>query len=176
MAVVTSLYCALAVLLFWGVCLLRYRRWRDMKFITVIDGDTFEAVDRKGKRRRLRLYGVDCPEMNQRNGLAAKMFVKSLADQKWVRVKLMERDRYRRHVADVRVEGSNLGYLLVKAGLAYPLTNSWKLRMAAAGARITRRGIHSGFGQAKPWNGFSRSWLGRLFHKKHKPKRRRAKR
>jgi endonuclease YncB( thermonuclease family) len=157
--------------LFWapvicGLAWLWVRRWRPMRLIVVIDGDTFEALDTQGKRRRIRLNGVDCPELNQRNGVAAKEFVSNLARQSWVDVRLLERDKYRRYVADVRIGGKNLGLLLLKEGLAYPLSKNLAHRLAAASARLSGKGVHRGFGQKKPWQSSSRTWLGRLFHRR----------
>lgn len=146
-----------AVLLTAWVCLRAYtRRWRPMRLVTIIDGDTFMAVDMRGKERKLRLLGVDCPEMNQKNGPEAKAFVQSACGKAVVRVRLKGRDKYRRHLADVQVSGTSLALLLVRAGMAYSLGGSLRLRAAAAGAWLARRGVHKGFGQQKPWNSSSR--------------------
>lgn len=132
------------------------RRWRPMRLVTIIDGDTFMAVDMRGKQRKLRLLGVDCPEMNQKNGPEAKTFVQNACGKAVVRVRLKGRDKYRRHLADVQVSGASLALLLVRAGMAYSLGGSMRLRAAAAGAWFARRGVHKGFGQQKPWNSSSR--------------------
>jgi micrococcal nuclease len=135
-----------------------------MQLITVIDGDTFMVVDKSGTKRKLRLLDVDCPELNQRNGKEAKAYVAKMCLKRYVSVRLTGRDRYRRHLANVRVGGQDLAYLLVQQGLAYSIGGSWRLRLAGMGARMTGKGVHRGFGQSKPWeastrkNGFSR-WL-----------------
>ncbi len=131
-----------------------------MKLATVIDGDTYAAVDLKGRRYRIRLQGADCPELHQRNGPQAKHFVHKTVGKRWVKVRLRGKDRYRRHLADVRVEQQDLAWLLVRAGLAYPLGDSWRLKTARLTAWLQRRGVHAGFGQAKPWQGRqSGRWL-----------------
>lgn len=145
-----------AFLLAWLALRLYLRRWRPMRLITVIDGDTFMAVDMAGKRRKLRLLGVDCPELNQRNGPEARSFVQQAAAKEVVQVRLKGRDRYKRDLADVQVGGKSLALMLVRAGLAYPLGGSLSLRMASTGAWLSRRGVHKGFGQKKPWQSNSR--------------------
>jgi endonuclease YncB( thermonuclease family) len=145
-----------AGILAWLALRLYLRRWRPMRLVTVIDGDTFMAVDMRGKRRKLRLLGVDCPELNQRNGPEARNFVQQACAKEVVQVRLKGRDRYKRDLADVQVGGKSLALLLVRAGLAYSLGGSLALRMAATGAWLSRRGVHKGFGQQKPWQSNSR--------------------
>lgn len=141
------------------------RRWRPMRIITVIDGDTVMAVDRRGRKRKLRIEGIDAPELGQRKSLESKGFIERAATKQWVRVQLRGRDRYRRHLARIEVQGRDLASELVRTGLAYPTSR----RFAGLGliARLARRGIHSGFGQRKPWQSASRSsFLGRVLNRR----------
>jgi endonuclease YncB( thermonuclease family) len=162
----------------WLFAFLYSRRWQRMRLITIIDGDTFMAVDVRGKRHKLRLQDVDCPELSQRNGPEARAFVQAKVGKDYVRVQLRGRDRYARHLARIRVGHEDLALALVKAGLAYPLKSGARFQFAALGARIARKGVHRGFGQAKPWNSVSRSsrigrWLSR---RKYNANRRRRSR
>lgn len=135
---------------------------RRLKVITVIDGDTFMAVSQQGKRYKLRLYGCDCPEVGQRYAHEASQAVKDLVGGKWVKVRLRGRDRYRRHLASVRTPGgADLCKELLKQGLAFPLPG--KFSWAAAGARLRRKGVWSGFFNAsKPWEASTRQRPGLL--------------
>ena len=161
----------------WVVLRCYLRRWRSMRLVTIIDGDTFLAVDMHGKQRKLRLLGIDCPELNQKNGPEAKAFVQNACGKSVVKIRLKGRDKYRRHLADVQVSGTSLALLLVRAGMAYSLGGSLRLRAASAGAWFARRGVHKGFGQQKPWQSSSRKpgllrWISyRLRKKKKKSKR-----
>lgn len=149
-----SLPFSIWALLFGGFALgLRayLRRWQPMRLVTIIDGDTYIAIDTRGKRRKLRLEGVDCPELSQRNGPEAQAFVRAAAGKSYVQVQMRGRDRYRRHIARIRIQGEDLSLALVKAGLAYPLAGGWRLRSAAFRAALARKGIHRGLGQIKPW-------------------------
>lgn len=155
--------CALMVA-FLALGLFGYmRRWRPMRLVTIIDGDTYMAVDTRGKKRKLRIHDVDCPELSQRNGREARAFVRAAVGKSYVQVQLRGRDRYRRHLARVRIQGEDLGLALTKAGLAYPVRGAgWRITGAALRAQLARKGVHRGLGQAKPWESTSRStWFGR---------------
>jgi micrococcal nuclease len=149
------------------------RRWRAMRLVTVIDGDTFVAVDRHGVKRRLRLARVDCPELGQRNGDVARDWVAQRTAKKWVQVRLVERDKYRRYVAHVRVDNEDLATALVREGLGFPLDKGVRLRVAALSAWVQRKGVHRGVGQPKPWHAPSRaSWFGRwMATRRHRARR-----
>lgn len=139
---------SLALLVFLGY----HRRWRPMKLVTIIDGDTFIAIDNRGKRRKLRLRDVDCPEIGQKLGQEAKLHVKRLTEKKWVRVKLTGRDKYRRCLAHVRVGDTDVAHSLVREGLAHPLSSTMRLRFAHMGAVVRRKGVHGLWFQKKPWH------------------------
>lgn len=147
-----------------------------MRVITVIDGDTLIAVNAAGKKFKLRIKGIDCPELGQRNSFEAKEFAQSLVAGKWVDVKLYGRDKYKRYVARIRLDGVDLAKELVQRGLAFPLKGSG-LGFAALGARMTGKGVYRGFGQAKPWESNSRdSWLLRGLNKSKKFRKARTRR
>jgi micrococcal nuclease len=143
------------------------RRPRPMRVVTVIDGDTLMVADKRGRDYKLRIRGVDCPELGQRMSFEAKDFVQSLLQGKWVMVKFYGRDKYRRHVARVTLGSLDLSRELVRHGLAFPLKGSG-LALAGLAARAAGKGVWSGGGQAKPWESTSResSLLGFLNHSK----------
>lgn len=144
----------LGLLLVLLLLLALWRRWRgqSMRIITVIDGDTLVAVTHRGKKLRLRLRGIDCPELDQPLGPQARQAAGELVAKQWLRVRLHGKDRYDRYVADVwTADGQALQELLVRQGLAHVLPNSpWSWRRAQWGARLRRRGVH-GWGHTAPW-------------------------
>lgn len=166
----------IAGLLILGVSVYRYlRRPRSMRIITVIDGDTVMAINEAGKKLKLRIKGIDCPELGQRMSFEAKEFAESLVLGKWVEVNLYGRDKYRRHVARIRYEGVDLAKELVQRGLAFPMKGSG-LGLLALGARMTGKGVWR-FGQAKPWEAQSRdSWVLGALNKSKKFRRARTRR
>lgn len=83
----------------------------------VIDGDTL-ALD--GVEPRIRLWGVDAPERDQRGAQAATDALKSLAGQ-GVRVSYIQidRDRYSRIVARVFLpDGREINRMMIEGGTA----------------------------------------------------------
>lgn len=102
------------------------------KLVNVVDGDTFDVLIDLGfditVKQRVRLYGVDCPEMNSPNeetrkgAAAAKEFVQEIMDQfPDVICKTMKpKDKYGRYLARVffynGVEPISIGAELFKAG------------------------------------------------------------
>lgn len=128
--------------------------WRRMKMLTVIDGDTFVMMSANGNKFRVRLAGVDCPELHQPLGPEARDYVKSLGHAQWVQVRLIGRDRYRRHLGYVKIGAKDLGRALIQAGLAYPLEKGpLGYRFSSMGARLRMKGIHrpDQWFRKKPW-------------------------
>lgn len=147
----------IAGLAFGVVALYAYiKRPQRLRVVTVIDGDTIMAINPRGKSFKLRLKGVDCPELGQRMSFEAKEFVSAFVLGKWVLVKFSGKDKYMRYVARVNVDGKDLSKELVREGLAFPLKGSG-LGMVALSARVAGKGVWSGFGQEKPWEANSRS-------------------
>lgn len=80
----------------------------------VIDGDTMRI-----KGTRIRLFGMDAPEMDQSQGPAAKSALMRLVRGRTLLVKPIELDRYGRTVARVfREDGRDLGQMMVEHGFA----------------------------------------------------------
>src|SRR5437016_3598217 len=77
------------------------------KVIAVKDGDTIEVL-LNGKKERIRLVDIDCPEKSQAFGMKAKTFTSDLCYGKIVTVEGTERDQYQRLLATVFVDGKNV--------------------------------------------------------------------
>lgn len=111
---------------------------RVSKLISIYDGDTFKVdIDEYppiiGKNILVRIASVDCPEINSKDSdiklkaYQAKIFSKNfLENGKNVTLKNMKRDKYFRIVADVIVDGKNLGDELLKNKLALPYNGNKK--------------------------------------------------
>ncbi len=76
----------------------------------VIDGDTFDiSITHKGKKNkyeysdteRIRIVGIDTPELNTSAGLRAKTDLEAKILGKEIRCHVHSRDSYRRLVGDV---------------------------------------------------------------------------
>lgn len=108
------------------------------KVIRVYDGDTFwVAVKYAGKRSRfkVRLYGVDCPEIKggtEKTKLAAQKAKKYVADRilrKFVAIEVLNnkiingkkiQEKYGRLLSKIYVDGCDLALELIDRGLAKP--------------------------------------------------------
>jgi len=100
------------------------------RIIKVIDGDTFrvdinELPDIIGKNIRIRILGIDAPEINgkcafeKELAIKARDFVQMLLDNAdSVVLKNLDRGNFFRLLAEVIVDGKNLGELLVAKDLA----------------------------------------------------------
>lgn len=83
-------------------------------FVRVVDGDTV-AIGGK----RLRLRGIDAPEMDTQAGVRARDALITLIGQEPVRVVPYGTDRYGRTLVDAfRADGKNLATLLRRSGHA----------------------------------------------------------
>ncbi len=81
--------------------------------ITVIDGDTIRIGS-----ERIRLRGIDAPELSEPNGWAATQRLKDLLGTGSIELIPRGRDVYDRVVADVFVDGQNVADMLKHEGWA----------------------------------------------------------
>ncbi|MBH0189020.1 MAG: hypothetical protein HP493_09300 [Nitrospira sp.] len=81
--------------------------------ISAIDGDTIRAGP-----ARIRLRGIDTPELSEPEGQAAKQRLAELLRNGIVRIVPRGRDVYGRLIADVFVEGQNVAERLESEGFA----------------------------------------------------------
>lgn len=110
-----------------------------------------------GKVEKIRLAGIDCPERGQPYGKAAKRFVISLAAQKRVTVKVLNKDRYGRTVGEVILpDGKTLNRELLKAGLAWwyrkYAPKNRLLEILELTARMTKKGLWAEPNPVAPWD------------------------
>lgn len=87
----------------------------DSRHVQVVDGDTF----RYGAER-VRLRGIDTPELNEPGGQSAKQRLEELLRSGPVRIVPFGRDIYDRLVADVFVDARNVAEMLAQEGYAKP--------------------------------------------------------
>lgn len=120
-----------------------------------VHGDDTLGVLRDGREVRVRLYGVDAPELGQAHGSTAKQFTSQRVFGKTVTVKELEQDRYGRTISQVSVGPESLRLQLVQSG------NAWwyhwyapkdrELALAEIEARAERRGLWADRSPTPPW-------------------------
>ncbi|TNE80133.1 MAG: thermonuclease family protein [Bacteroidetes bacterium] len=85
----------------------------------VIDGDTFETESGE----KVRLIGINAPEMSDFYGLEAKRYLKNLVENKVVDLQTdnisNERDRYQRLLRYVIIDGIDVNKKMVSDGFAF---------------------------------------------------------
>lgn len=90
-------------------------------FVTrIIDGDTIEVLDKNKKTAKVRLYGIDCPEMHQAFGKKAKRAMADLVFNQEVEVHPVGHDRYKRQIGVVILKnGTNVNLKMIELGFAW---------------------------------------------------------
>jgi micrococcal nuclease len=125
---------------------------------SIHDGDTLRI--RQGEKvMKVRLCGIDAPELAQPLGVESRNYLRRLVGDGSVRVLVVERDRYDRTVAELfLVDGRSVNVEIVKAGMAYHYARysgncgvRGAIGPAEDGARSSRIGIWGGDYQ-KPWD------------------------
>lgn len=92
------------------------------KVIKVLDGDTFDVMIDLGfgvkQEFRVRLNGIDTPELNTAKGKKALEFVKELIENKTVILHDAGQEKYGRARANVELmDGSDLSTLLIEKNI-----------------------------------------------------------
>jgi len=117
----------------------------------VHDGDTVtvEGV-------RVRLFGIDAPELSQPGGRQSRDYLASLALGRVVRIERRDTDAYGRLVGVVVLPGGDeAGAMMVKAGHAWVYTlycdRCYGLKLAQAAARMRGLGLWAAPRPVPPW-------------------------
>ena len=112
------------------------------------------TVLRGNRQIRIRLEGIDCPELHQSFGTRAKQFTSNLVFGKKVTVDPKYLDRNGRTVARVSIEGKDTSVTLVQAGLAWHYkhySSDPLLAKAEEQARRLKKGLWSEARPIPPW-------------------------
>jgi micrococcal nuclease len=124
------------------------------KVVSVHDGDTITVLD-AGRQTKVRLEGIDAPELRQPFGSKARDALAALTKGKTVGMIGGKPDRYGRTVARVEVDGQDVGHRLVSDGLAWHYTRYSRDAALAAAERVareTRRGLWVDARPVPPWD------------------------
>jgi micrococcal nuclease len=89
------------------------------KVIGVYSGDTIVISTNSIKQLKIRLEGIDCPELEQEYGDSAKMTTVGLCFKKEVRIDKVGIDTYGRTLAFVYVGDVCLNKELIRLGMAW---------------------------------------------------------
>ena len=89
------------------------------RVVAVADGDTLTVLDAGMTQHKIRLAFIDAPERSQAYGQQARRLLADKLFQQPVRVEVLQRDRYRRLVGQVWMEGADINLAMVASGYAW---------------------------------------------------------
>lgn len=131
----------------------------------VIDGDTIDV--RMGQQRvRVRLVGIDAPELSQEHGRQVQQYLAVFIQGQPVRVALGDTDQYGRSLGEVFVatidpqtqaqSEVSINAFLVRTGRAWAYRYRGQVQNPEYGdfeaeARAAQRGLWSSAGAVEPW-------------------------
>jgi endonuclease YncB( thermonuclease family) len=124
------------------------------RVVGVADGDTLTVLDADKKQHRIRISGIDAPEIGQPFANRAKQTLSELAFNREVRVEVIGTDKYGREVGRVLVDGEDASLKMLKAGMAWhfdKFDDSPEYASAQAEAREAKAGLWSATDPISPW-------------------------
>ena len=126
----------------------------------VSDGDTVSVKrtvngKKTGEVIKIRLFGIDAPEISQDYGYESKVALMNMIKGKNIEVENREKDKYGRLLGIIYHEGKNINEEMVKQGYAwwyeeYDKDNE-RMRKYEENARNNRIGLFSRKGYVAPW-------------------------
>ena len=103
---------------------------------------------------KVRLAGIDAPELGQAFGQAAKQRISELAFSRAVEIIISGTDRYGRTLGRVEIDGQDVNRQMIADGLAWHYTRYSKAEPLAAAEREARaagRGLWADREPVPPW-------------------------
>ncbi|EAJ1461816.1 thermonuclease family protein [Campylobacter upsaliensis] len=120
------------------------------KVSKVIDGDTIELLAKTSKtnpynhiaKLKIRLYGIDAPELKQAYGKEAKEYLSALVLKQEVGLIIENKDKYDRFVGTLFLKGQDINKEMVKNGYAHAYESfSKKYLTEQADAKMFKLGL-----------------------------------
>ena len=131
------------------------------RVVGVTDGDTVTLLVDGRVQHKIRLSGIDAPEKAQPFGQRAKQHLSSLVYGKTITAVGSKRDRYRRLIAKLLVDGQDANLEMVASGFSWHYKKYKSEQTAADGmayalaernARLARRGLWADTAPVAPWD------------------------
>jgi endonuclease YncB( thermonuclease family) len=125
------------------------------RVLAVADGDTLTVSGDGRRTTRIRLHGIDAPELRQPFGRRAREALADLVGNRTARVVGIETDRYERLIADLYVGTNWVNATLVAEGWAWHYRYHSDARVLAAAERRARDrslGLWRDHDPVPPWN------------------------
>jgi len=135
------------------------------------DGDGFTLKRRWLPTIRVRIAWIDAPEKGQPHAEAARFALRALLGDRLLKLVYVDTDIYGRRVAQVWVDGQDVGLALVEAGAAWyyrhygskvSFWRRWRYGGAERRARFAKKGLWALPKPQSPWDFKHRSWWRKL--------------
>jgi len=130
------------------------------RVVSVHDGDTITVLDESRAQHKIRLSGIDAPELEQAYGKASRKHLAELVADKAVSIEWNKQDKYKRTVGKVLLDGKDQCLEQVRAGFAWhykkygkeqTLEDQQNYDEAEQMAREARRGLWRDREPLAPW-------------------------
>lgn len=130
------------------------------KVVRVVDGDTITVLDADHEQHKIRLSGIDAPELEQAFGRVSRRHLSDLVAGRQVTVEWYKHDRYGRVVGKVLLDGRDVNLQQIEAGLAWhfkryemeqPESDRAVYTTSEQQARDARRGLWAEARSIPPW-------------------------
>lgn len=121
------------------------------KVVSIHDGDTITIL--QGKQQiKVRLFGIDAPELEQPYGKKSKQFLANLIAGEVVEVEPKGKDRYKRTLGIIYFKGQDINAQMVLNGYAWAYVKYSKIYVDHERlARENKRGLWQSSDPTPPW-------------------------
>lgn len=129
------------------------------KVVGVHDGDSITVLAAGNLQLKVRLEGIDAPELKQPFSTQSKQALSGLVFGKTVNLLVTGKDRYKRTLAVVMIDGLNVNREMVLRGFAWHFVRYSKdaaLLAAQKEAKALKRGLWANSSPVPPWDWRSR--------------------
>lgn len=121
------------------------------KVVSIHDGDTITILQDK-QQIKVRLFGIDAPELKQPYGKKSKQFLANLIAGEVVEVDENGKDRYKRTIGTIYLNGTDINAQMVANGYAWAYRKfSKKYAPQESQAKKQRLGLWQGKESIPPW-------------------------
>ena len=131
------------------------------RVVGVHDGDSITLLDADNRQHKIRLDGIDAPELGQPFGRASKKHLVDMLAGREAVAECHKIDRYRREVCRVLVDGADAGLEQIRAGMAWyfrryanelPPDRRQQYADTEARAKAEQRGLWVDAEPVAPWD------------------------
>lgn len=131
-----------------------YAENNQVSVVSIQDGDTVTVKTKSNKKIKIRMYGIDAPELSQSYGKKSKEHLEKLLKNKNITYKTANVDSYGRTVATIYAGDINVNYEMIKSGYAWHYKHYYKSKKyseAEKYARDNKLGLWAEDKPTPPW-------------------------